>query len=35
MNEWEWQLLEDKTLVDRFTVGGVEIKAGEIGRAHV
>jgi len=28
MNEWEWQLLEDKTLVDRFTVGGVEIKAG-------
>lgn len=29
MNEWEWQLLEDKTLVDRLTVGGAEIKAGD------
>jgi hydrogenase maturation protease len=28
MNEWEWQLLEDKTLVDRLTVGGAEIKPG-------
>jgi hydrogenase maturation protease len=29
MNEWEWQLLEDKTLVDRLIVGGAEIKAGD------
>jgi hydrogenase maturation protease len=29
MNEWEWQLLEDKTVVDRLTVGGAEIKAGD------
>ena len=29
MNEWEWQLLEDKTLVDRLTVAGAEIKAGD------
>lgn len=29
MNEWEWQLLEDKTLVDRLNVGGTEIKAGD------
>jgi hydrogenase maturation protease len=29
MNEWEWQLLEDKTLVDRLSAGGAEIKAGD------
>jgi hydrogenase maturation protease len=29
MNEWEWQLLEDKTTVDRLTVGGIEIKTGD------
>ena len=29
MNEGEWQLLEDKTLVDRLNVGGTEIKAGD------
>jgi len=29
MNEWEWQLLEEKTLVDRLTVRGAEIKAGD------
>ena len=23
MNEWEWQLLEDKPAIDRVTVGGV------------
>lgn len=29
MNEWEWQLLEDKTTVDHLTVGDVELKVGE------
>ena len=29
MNEWEWQLLEDKTLLDRVQVGGVELKQGD------
>jgi len=29
MNKWEWQLLEDKTSVDRLTVGGAEIKSGD------
>jgi hydrogenase maturation protease len=29
MNEWEWQLLEDKTTVDRITVGGIEVKVGD------
>ncbi len=29
MNEWEWQLLEDKTRVERLTVAGVEIKVGD------
>lgn len=29
MNEWEWQLLEDKTTVDRITVGGAELKVGD------
>lgn len=29
MNEWEWQLLEDKTPVDSLTVGGVELRAGD------
>jgi hydrogenase maturation protease len=29
MNEWEWQLLEDKTPVEHINVGGVEIKAGD------
>ncbi len=28
MNEWEWQLLEDKTTVDRLTVGDAEIRVG-------
>ena len=26
MNEWEWQLLEDKPALDRVTVDGVEFK---------
>lgn len=29
MNEWEWQLLEDKTLVDRLTIDGTEVRVGE------
>ena len=26
MNEWEWQLLEDKTLLDHVMVGGLALK---------
>lgn len=29
MNEWEWQLLEDKTPVDRLTIGDGEVKVGD------
>ena len=29
MNEWEWQLLEDKNPVDRLTVAGSEVKMGD------
>src|SRR5215813_4631395 len=29
MNEWEWQLLEDKTLLIVMSVGGVEFKPGD------
>jgi hypothetical protein len=28
VNEWEWQLLEDKNPVECLPVGGVEIRAG-------
>lgn len=28
MNEWEWQLLEDKTVLDRVGVAGGEVKQG-------
>jgi hydrogenase maturation protease len=28
MNEWEWQLLEDKTAVDHLEIEGVEVKPG-------
>ena len=28
MNEWEWQLLEDKTPVDHLEIAGVEIRTG-------
>ena len=28
MNEWEWQLLEDKSLVDSLPVDGVELRTG-------
>jgi hydrogenase maturation protease len=29
MNEWEWQVLEDKTAVDRLTVDGAEVRVGD------
>jgi hypothetical protein len=29
MNEWEWQLLEDKPLIDRVPVDGVECSVGD------
>lgn len=29
MNEWEWQLLEDKTALDRLTISGTEVRAGD------
>ena len=29
MNEWEWQLLEDKPAIDRVTVGGVDVAIGD------
>jgi hypothetical protein len=29
MNEWEWQLLEDKTVLDSIEIGGVELKKGD------
>ncbi|MGA7753262.1 MAG: hydrogenase maturation protease [Candidatus Sulfotelmatobacter sp.] len=29
MNEWEWQLLEDKTTVDSVAIGGVDVKVGD------
>jgi hydrogenase maturation protease len=28
MNEWEWQLLEEKTSLDRLEISGVEIRTG-------
>jgi len=29
VNEWEWQLLEDKTKVDHLTIDGTEVKVGD------
>jgi hydrogenase maturation protease len=29
MNEWEWQLLEDKTTLDCITIEGIEVKVGD------
>jgi hydrogenase maturation protease len=29
MNEWEWQLLENKTKLDQLTIGGVEVQVGD------
>jgi hypothetical protein len=30
MNEWEWLLLEEKNVIDKVTVAGVEIRAGDL-----
>ena len=29
MNEWEWQVLEDKTPVDRLTLGDTDVRVGD------
>jgi hypothetical protein len=29
MNEWEWQLLEDKTPLESLPAGGVELRPGD------
>jgi hydrogenase maturation protease len=29
MNEWEWQLLEDKSLVDKLVISGVVVRIGD------
>jgi hydrogenase maturation protease len=29
MNEWEWQLLEDKSVLDHLTIAGVEVRTGD------
>ena len=29
MNEWEWQLLEDKNLLDHVVIDGVEVHPGD------
>ena len=34
MNEWEWQLLEDKTVLDHIVVDGKEVRAGDRVRLH-
>src|SRR5215469_880287 len=34
MNEWEWQLLEEKTLVDAIEITGSRVKAGDNVRLH-
>ncbi|HTX36275.1 MAG TPA: hypothetical protein VME43_14695 [Bryobacteraceae bacterium] len=32
MNEWEWQLLEDKTPMESLAIGGVEVRTGGLVR---
>jgi hydrogenase maturation protease len=34
MNEWEWQLLEDKTVVDHIVIAGIEVRTGDRVRLH-
>jgi hypothetical protein len=34
MNEWEWQLLEDKPSLESVDVRGVEVKLGDRVRLH-
>lgn len=29
MNEWEWQLLEEKTPIEHVQVGGIDLKPGD------
>jgi hypothetical protein len=29
MNEWEWQLLEDKVPLESVSIGGVEVRPGD------
>jgi hypothetical protein len=29
MNEWEWQLLEERTPLDRLQISGVELRPGD------
>jgi len=28
-DEWDWQLLEDKTLIDHLVISGVEVRTGD------
>ena len=34
MNEWEWQLLEDKPALEKVTVEGVDFRVGDRVRLH-
>jgi hydrogenase maturation protease len=34
MNEWEWNLLEDKTTMDHVDIGGVTVRVGDRVRLH-
>jgi hydrogenase maturation protease len=34
VNEWEWQLLEDKTPVDQVEIAGAQVRAGDRVRLH-
>ena len=29
MNEWEWQLLEDKTLMESVSIEGIDVRPGD------
>jgi hypothetical protein len=32
MNEWEWHLLEDNRPLDKVTIGGTDVRAGDMVR---
>src|ERR1700727_350478 len=34
MNEWEWNLIEDKAALDHIEIGGVTVKTGDRVRLH-
>lgn len=34
MNEWEWQLLEDKTPIDNLEIAGTQVRVGDRVRLH-